>query len=384
MSKPKILISQIKNVTDIKKWNLKGIESCKKKIFGYAQGLPGEKNWIKPLVGKSMQNYYFPSKYLHMDFNMKEYLRLQTVRFQKKEIDDSLINLQKCINLIIENKDKIDSFLSNISKEMLIENQSLKDFYFLYSTIFPNNKFKHTLTRDDINDLKLENENFSWFDNINYYNDSIKTQLENINNLDNNVNFCDVKDINISNENKDKDDKKTDLSNHENKNEINIDVNKEMWMNKRIYKNIIFTKTKGNLKFKKIILRDQHEKKKADNENECEEKIYYLDYDVNIGLENKKEKSKKEIEEQEQSKNHLHNLLNENESLRKTFSIRNRFIDPLYLRRRYSFIDKLTKKKIKKEKYKTYRKHFIQHADEKKIWPDNKGLLNKVYPNPFS
>ncbi|CAD2114337.1 hypothetical protein YYG_00590 [Plasmodium vinckei petteri] len=384
MSKPKILISQIKNVTDIKKWNLKGIESCKKKIFGYVQGLPGEKNWVKPLVGKSMQNYYFPSKYLHMDFNMKEYLRLQTVRFQKKEIDDSLINLQKCINLIIENKDKIDNFLSNISKEMLIENQSLKDFYFLYSSIFPSNKFKHTLTREDINDLKLENENFSWFDNINYYNDSIKTQLENINNLDNNANLSGTDDINISGKTKDEDNKNTDLSSCENKNEINIDVNKEMWVNKRIYKNIIFTKTQGNLKFKKIILRDQHEKKKADNENECEEKVYYLDCDVNIGLENKKEKSKKEIEEQEQSTKHLHNLLNENESLRKTFSIRNRFIDPLYLRRRYSFIDKLTKKKIKKEKYKTYRKHFIQHADEKKIWPDNKGLLNKIYPNPFS
>ncbi|CAD2105705.1 conserved Plasmodium protein, unknown function [Plasmodium vinckei lentum] len=384
MSKPKILISQIKNVTDIKKWNLKGIESCKKKIFGYVQGLPGEKNWVKPLVGKSMQNYYFPSKYLHMDFNMKEYLRLQTVRFQKKEIDDSLINLQKCINLIIENKDKIDNFLSNISKEMLIENQSLKDFYFLYSSIFPSNKFKHTLTREDINDLKLENENFSWFDNINYYNDSIKTQLENINNLDNNANLSGTDDIYISNETKDEGNKNTDLSSRENKNEINIDVNKEMWVNKRIYKNIIFTKTQGNLKFKKIILRDQHEKKKADNENECEEKVYYLDCDVNIGLENKKEKSKKEIEEQEQSTKHLHNLLNENESLRKTFSIRNRFIDPLYLRRRYSFIDKLTKKKIKKEKYKTYRKHFIQHADEKKIWPDNKGLLNKIYPNPFS
>ncbi|CAD2114268.1 conserved Plasmodium protein, unknown function [Plasmodium vinckei] len=384
MSKPKILISQIKNVTDIKKWNLKGIESCKKKIFGYVQGLPGEKNWVKPLVGKSMQNYYFPSKYLHMDFNMKEYLRLQTVRFQKKEIDDSLINLQKCINLIIENKDKIDNFLSNISKEMLIENQSLKDFYFLYSSIFPSNKFKHTLTREDINDLKLENENFSWFDNINYYNDSIKTQLENINNLDNNANLSGNDDINISGKTKDEGNKNSDLSSCENKNEINIDVNKEMWVNKRIYKNIIFTKTQGNLKFKKIILRDQHEKKKADNENECEEKAYYLDCDVNIGLENKKEKSKKEIEEQEQSTKHLHNLLNENESLRKTFSIRNRFIDPLYLRRRYSFIDKLTKKKIKKEKYKTYRKHFIQHADEKKIWPDNKGLLNKIYPNPFS
>ncbi|VEV59335.1 conserved Plasmodium protein, unknown function [Plasmodium vinckei vinckei] len=384
MSKPKILISQIKNVTDIKKWNLKGIESCKKKIFGYVQGLPGEKNWVKPLVGKSMQNYYFPSKYLHMDFNMKEYLRLQTVRFQKKEIDDSLINLQKCINLIIENKDKIDNFLSNISKEMLIENQSLKDFYFLYSSIVPSNKFKHTLTREDINDLKLENENFSWFDNINYYNDSIKTQLENINNLDNNTNLSGTDDINILEETKDEDNKNTDLSSHENKNEINIDVNKEMWVNKRIYKNIIFTKTHGNLKFKKIILRDQHEKKKTDNENECEEKVYYLDCDVNIGLENKKEKSQKEIEEQEQSTKYLHNLLNENESLRKTFAIRNRFIDPLYLRRRYSFIDKLTKKKIKKEKYKTYRKHFIQHADEKKIWPDNKGLLNKIYPNPFS
>lgn len=84
MSKPKILISQIKNVGDIKLRNLKGIESCKKKIFGYVENMPGEKNWLKPLVGKSMQNYYFPSKYLHLDFNLKEYLRMQTVRFKKK------------------------------------------------------------------------------------------------------------------------------------------------------------------------------------------------------------------------------------------------------------------------------------------------------------
>ncbi|SBS88875.1 conserved Plasmodium protein, unknown function [Plasmodium ovale] len=410
MSKPKVLISQVGKVTDIKRWNLKGVESCRKKIFGYVQNLPGENNWVKPLIGKSMQNYYFPSKYLHLDFNLKEYLRMQTVRFNRKEIDDSLVNLQKCINLIIENKDIVDTFLSNISKEILLENQSLRDFYSLYLTIFPSNKFKQHLSFDDIKELNLQSDSFSWFDfDPHGCHLGAGRNGENINSHD----FC-AQGVSGNGqrvdsgdgEHGDNGDTVHGKSKGENlqsalgeregievapltqshQGETNgMSLHEETWIRKKNYKKIIFSRTRKTLHFKKIICREENKMGKcSQRENEYDEKIYYLDCDVNIGLEELKEKNISDMEEEERSKSYFYNLINENENLKKTFSIRNRFIDPLYLRRRYSFIDKLTKKKIKKEKYKTYRKHFIQHADEKKVWPDNKGLLNKVYPNPYS
>ncbi|GAW83790.1 hypothetical protein, conserved [Plasmodium gonderi] len=391
MSKPRILIGQIKNVGDIKGWNLKGIESCKKKIFGYTENMPGEKNWIKPLLGKSMQNYYFPSKYLHLDFNLKEYMRMQTVRFQKKETDDSLMNLQKCINLIVENKDKVEKFLRNIPKELYFENQSLKDFYSLYLTIFPADKHNHSLSPDDLKELNLGDQNFTWFNRSSRSASETQTDKSNFSHTD----FYTQK----QNENENDEStpgkkmvKKKVLHKEEGQNMIPQKECEKISSQMNHYKKIIFTRTKGKLLFKRIILGNnqvQGDKmamrlNKQKEENASGEKLYYVDCDVNIGLEERREKCKKEVDECEKSKKQFINLLSENESLRKTFWIRNRFIDPLYLRRRYSFIDKLTKKKIKKEKYKTYRKHFIQHADEKQVWPDNKGLLNKVYPNPYS
>ncbi|VWU51243.1 conserved protein, unknown function [Hepatocystis sp. ex Piliocolobus tephrosceles] len=406
MSKPKVLISQIKDVTDIRSWNLKGIESCRKKIFGYVQNLPGEKNWVKPLMGKQMQNYYFPSKYLHLDFNLKEYLRMQTVRFKKKETDSGLVNLQKCINLIIENKNFIDSFFSKISKNLLMENQSLKNLYSLYLTIFPTVKLKHKLSDEDIKELNLQDEKFSWFDfglnlkqkkNIQSFqedkNEDIYTVEKNINNIrlshNNKDNKVDIQKENVLNKNsveKEKyigDNKKIGISRNNSEEDYTNNTDDNIRNSK--YTNIIYIKTKKCLQFKKIIWKEQRSKENIMKHPQSNyEPIYYLEGNVNIGLEENKKESEKEINEKEEAKQKLLNLLNKNEDLKKTFSIRNRFIDPLYLRRRYSFIDKLTKKKIKKEKYVTYRKHFIQHADEKKIWPDNKGLLNKIYPNPYS
>ncbi|KAI4835119.1 hypothetical protein MKS88_005803 [Plasmodium brasilianum] len=382
MSKPKVLLSQIKNnITDIRSWNLKGIESCKKKIFGYIEKLPGENNWVKPLIGKSMQNYYFPSKYLHLDFNLKEYLRMQTVRFKKKEIDDSLIDLQKAINIIIENKEVVDNFLSKLSKELYFENQSLRDFYSLYLTIFPFEKDTNNLSYDDLKDLNIEYGKFRWF-HFNTYDN----HLRNSDGLNKGLSIYENCKENISNALDERENHKIPLKEDQKKQFLkNVHIETQIMKNKGNYKKIIFTKTRNIMPFKKIICKEQ---RGLDNlltsQNDITDKIYYLDCNVNIGLDEKTEKTKKDIEQQEESKSHFYNLINENECLRKTFSIRNRFIDPLYLRRRYSYIHKLTKKKIKKEKHKTYRKHFIQHADEKKIWPDNKGLLNKMYPNPYS
>ncbi|SPJ11613.1 conserved protein, unknown function [Plasmodium sp. DRC-Itaito] len=381
MSKPKILISQIKNVSDIKLRNIKGIESCKKKIFGYVENMPGEKNWLKPLVGKSMQNYYFPSKYLHLDFNLKEYLRMQTVRFKKKETDESLLKLQKCINMIIENKDMIDKFLCKIPKELFIENQSLKDFYELYLTIYPSHIYKPNLLFD-IKELNLEKERFSWFFHNKKNDGKDKISINDSKNNDilyhSEGDEINKNNIEVGNEEKNQDEDNTKNNYMQNENFSN-------------YENIIFNRTKKKIKFKKIICMDQINERTNKNNTSLinnimsnDDNIYYLDNDLNVGLEKTIPNDKKNNEEIEKSKNEFYNLLNENESLKKTLSIRNRFIDPLYLRRRYSYIDKLTKKKIKKEKHKTYRKHFIQHADEKKLWPDNKGLLNKIYPNPYS
>lgn len=361
MSREKILISQIKNVANIKSHHLKGIESSKQKIFGYAKNLPGEKNWIKPLVGKSLQNYYFPSKYLHLDFNLQEYLRMQTVRFKKKEIDSSLLKLQECINLLIENKEVIDHFLSKLSKKVLLENQSLKDLCSLYFTVFSSEKQNCSLSWNE-QDLGMQNGNFHWFkEGRDRRISTLRTQQK-----------ADIDDSSVCTYEGISESKK-----------------------KEDYKNIIFTKTDRFVAFKNIVCTEKFVEKKEDTEKDqimkhsndpSEDKFFYLHYNVHLGLEKPIDETKKreEEEEKERTKQFFYKAIEENDSLKQTLSVRNRFVDPLYLRRRYSFIDKLTKKKIKKEKHKTYRMHFIQSADEKKIWPDNKGLLNKKYPNPYS
>lgn len=326
-------------------------------------------------------------------------MRMQTVRFKKKEIDDSLINLQKCINLIIENKDKVENFLASIPKELYLENQSLRDFYSLYLTVFPDHKdqheekyqHKHALSPDDLRELNLHEHKFSWFSQR--VNNGRGTQADKSNFEDSP--FCTQNGS--ENENylnkSGKMEKKKVTPEEQEKGEERQEACEEVTTHTNSYDKIIFAKTKGRLSFRRIILGEKSPERGdkpltglncGKEVNTTVEKLHYVDCDVNIGLEERREKTKAEIEEHETSKNHFLNLLSQNEHLQNTFSIRNRFIDPLYLRRRYSFIDKLTKKKIKKEKYKTYRKHFIQHADEKEVWPDNKGLLNKVYPNPYS
>lgn len=55
----------------------KRVEALKKQLFGYAKGLPGEHVWLKPLQGKDLMEYYWPSKYDLPSFHVDQYLKMQ-------------------------------------------------------------------------------------------------------------------------------------------------------------------------------------------------------------------------------------------------------------------------------------------------------------------
>ena len=55
----------------------KRAHALRQQLFGFAKGMPGEVAWLKPLKGKEMLNYYWPSKYDIPSFHLDQYLQMQ-------------------------------------------------------------------------------------------------------------------------------------------------------------------------------------------------------------------------------------------------------------------------------------------------------------------
>lgn len=56
------------------------ISSARKNLFGYACGMPGEENWVKPLEGRRMLKWYWPSKFLLPEARLSQYFQMQVLQ----------------------------------------------------------------------------------------------------------------------------------------------------------------------------------------------------------------------------------------------------------------------------------------------------------------
>lgn len=54
--------------------------SSRRNLFGDACGMPGEDNWIKPLEGRKMMRWYWPSKFLLPEVQLSQYFQMQVSR----------------------------------------------------------------------------------------------------------------------------------------------------------------------------------------------------------------------------------------------------------------------------------------------------------------
>lgn len=66
--------------------------ALRQQLFGYAKGLPGENAWLKPLKGKEMMEYYWPSKYDLPSFHMEQYFEMQVRVWGLRELIWSVVS----------------------------------------------------------------------------------------------------------------------------------------------------------------------------------------------------------------------------------------------------------------------------------------------------
>eukprot|EP00921_Rhytidocystis_pertsovi_P011471 GHVQ01018530.1.p1 GENE.GHVQ01018530.1~~GHVQ01018530.1.p1 ORF type:complete len:110 (+),score=1.98 GHVQ01018530.1:44-373(+) len=79
----------------------------------------------------------------------------------------------------------------------------------------------------------------------------------------------------------------------------------------------------------------------------------------------------------------LKDLLTHDGSLAKHFKTRRRFFEPLFRRRRLAYLERLSSGRVKNAKKLLYKQYFVDHPDQKELWPDNKGSCSIKWPSPY-
>ncbi|KAL8424509.1 hypothetical protein Efla_005951 [Eimeria flavescens] len=120
----------------------KRAHALRQQLFGYAKGLPGEAEWLKPLKGRRMMEYYWPSKHDLPSFHMDQYFKMQALRHAPKETHPSLLSLARLLTSLISKKQQVRALLSRLDSELLSQNPTLQDLHALYKSIFPDDPLK--------------------------------------------------------------------------------------------------------------------------------------------------------------------------------------------------------------------------------------------------
>ncbi|CDJ37315.1 hypothetical protein ETH_00032930 [Eimeria tenella] len=103
--------------------------ALQQQLFGFAKGLPGESAWLKPLKGKEMKEYYWPSKYDLPSFSVQQYFEMQALRYAPKQTHPSLLGLSRLLLLMTQKQQQIKKLLQQLDAELLAENPTLQDLH---------------------------------------------------------------------------------------------------------------------------------------------------------------------------------------------------------------------------------------------------------------
>ena len=95
------------------------VQEARKILFGYEQGLPGERWLARPLVSRDMLQWYFPSKYGLQEFRLSEYYEMQAERFRKSSSTSlNWVNrFSEIVHKIEKNRTQIDAILAEIPED---------------------------------------------------------------------------------------------------------------------------------------------------------------------------------------------------------------------------------------------------------------------------
>ena len=112
------------------------IQQLKERIFGPQRGLPGERWFARPLDGKTLRQWYFPSKYSFQNFRLDEYFEMQNERFAPRPVHPAVAHYVATVQRILENRDKVERLLADASDQQFQMNPVLRDLRDLHSMLF--------------------------------------------------------------------------------------------------------------------------------------------------------------------------------------------------------------------------------------------------------
>ncbi|KAK1444221.1 hypothetical protein BgAZ_101270 [Babesia gibsoni] len=103
------------------------VAKARHEIFGSIKGMPGEDEWVKPLRGRTRTRWYWPSKYLHMDFSLRHYLAMQLRRLERKKDHASILQLWDTVKLFSDHQEELHNFMKTVEGETLKKSTTLQD-----------------------------------------------------------------------------------------------------------------------------------------------------------------------------------------------------------------------------------------------------------------
>ncbi|KFG30611.1 hypothetical protein TGRUB_207800 [Toxoplasma gondii RUB] len=394
------------------------VADARKKIFGYACGMPGEEQWVRPLQGRQMMKWYWPSKYMLQDVQMAQYFQMQAMRFAPRPAHVSLTTLSATMEQCWKKRDAVRAFFQSIDEKVLRENPTLQDLYGLYRTLCPDDPL-----RTPVDPALWRNPGFTWQHTADQRIVSSSTNREQQGdpsepematrrvaqeqathkrhnspaNINDDVaallfsrteqsgairNVCAASPyLHGGKNNRSRDRFHNGAREADSSEEDSLEQPKSL---------ILDTESRGTALSRSrtqeclLALSALAENGLGQSASELIQQPVVLRVDIGLGDREPVQDTTAFRKKQEQSRRTLQAALDHDERLARYHGAKHRFFDPLFRRRRLSFLDRFARERIKGEKARQLGAQlYVKHPDQKPVWPDNKGLLTRKWPSPF-
>lgn len=408
MPRVKLSLSRVGEVVNARLNRREELNDARRVLFGYQSGMPGEGQFIKPLDGKSFMRWHLPSRYMMQDFRVDQYLEMQALRFTPVQRHAVMDQLTQSLMRIIATRSHIKSFFETLDEESFYDSPSLQDLYGLYRTILPND---NPLKFDPHPEI-WKSSGFSWIDAMDIprgrammealLNDfpehliSLRRSLDSTFGDDNESRVILRESLeSLCSSGADLQKTAFDFVAASVPSQINdFEVMKtrgdDLEGDPESLSIPKFRLTDEDLG---VVREDKPQSKEEEGDDnvdvdEDEDKEDIILYEgIHAYYEYPPHATKEQIAEIEaaakQGSEELDELLKGDATLAELFKRRHRFFEPVFERRRISYLDKLHREKIK-ESRKPFMQRFTVHPDKQKVWPDNKGITNVPEASPFN
>eukprot|EP00929_Paragymnodinium_shiwhaense_P009647 TRINITY_DN113896_c0_g1_i1.p1 TRINITY_DN113896_c0_g1~~TRINITY_DN113896_c0_g1_i1.p1 ORF type:complete len:370 (-),score=94.43 TRINITY_DN113896_c0_g1_i1:65-1174(-) len=113
------------------------VAEARERIFGPGGSMPGDRWMRKPLEGRRLARWYFPSKYAMQDFRTEDYFEMQAERLAPREPKPWTAALTTTLRNVSRNREELRKFFGGMDEATFLNNPTLQDLYGLFRLVDP-------------------------------------------------------------------------------------------------------------------------------------------------------------------------------------------------------------------------------------------------------